>query len=74
VTRHGDDLPATCETRAAAFAAAVSGSDDGTTKKPDLSRRSDAETDGLTFALSLNDLGRLEGERIGVWSACPAKS
>jgi len=70
VTRRGDVIPATRETRAAACAAAFSDSDDGTTKKPD----------GLTFALSCNDLGRLEGERIGdaasgvVWSACPAKS
>ena len=79
MTRPGDDLSATRETRAAAFAAAVSDSDDGTTKKPDLSRRSDAEPDGLTFALSLNDFGRLEGERIGdaasgvVWSARAAR-
>ena len=69
MTRHGDDLPATRETRAAAFAAAVSDSDDGTTKKPD----------GLTFARSGNDLERLEGERIGdaasgvVWSARAAR-
>ena len=70
MTRCGDVIPATRDTRAAAFAAAVFDSDDGTTKKPD----------GLTFALSRKDFGRLEGERIGdaasgvVWSACPAKS
>jgi len=69
VTRCGDVIPATRDTRAAAFAAAFSDSDDGTTKKPD----------GLTFALSCNDFGRLEGERIGdaasgvVWSARAAR-
>jgi hypothetical protein len=50
VTRHGDVIPATGETRAAAFAAAFSDSDDGTTKKPE----------GRGFALAFNDL--LTGE------------
>ena len=70
VTRNGDDLPATRETRAAAFAAAVSDSDDGTTKKPD----------GRIFPLAFNDLLTGEADRIFgdasgvVRSACPAKS
>ena len=54
MTRNGDVIPARRETRAAAFAAAVFDSDDGTTKNT-----------GRIFARSGNDLERLEGERIG---------
>ena len=54
MTRNGDDLPATRETRAAAFAAAVFDSDDGTKKKPD----------GRIFPLAFNDLLTGEADRI----------
>ena len=60
VTRNGDVIPATRDTRAAADAAGFSDADEATKKKPD----------GRTFPLAFNDFERLDGVR----SACPAKS
>ena len=54
MTREGDGFSGTCDTRAAAFAAAFSDLDDVTTKKPE----------GRGFALAFNDFLTGEPDRI----------
>jgi len=54
VTRNGDVIPATRDTRAAADAAGFSDADEATRKKPD----------GRTFPLAFNDLLTGEADRI----------